>query len=58
LNKVKILGYIKGLENFKRNNLLSLNFADDTLIFLAVDSKIIDAFKMLLLGLKIYQILR
>jgi Reverse transcriptase (RNA-dependent DNA polymerase) len=50
LSRAKTLGYITGLGNFEGNNLINLNFADDTLIFLAPDSKIIDAFKLLLLG--------
>jgi hypothetical protein len=52
LNKAKNLGYIKRLGNFERNNLVNINLANDTLIFLAADSKIIAAFKILLLGFK------
>jgi hypothetical protein len=59
ITKAKQHGYIKGLGNFEGDNLVNLNFADDTLIFLTADTKIVDAFKMLLIwfenlsGLKI-----
>jgi Reverse transcriptase (RNA-dependent DNA polymerase) len=46
LTKVKIAGYIA----------INLNFADDTLIFLKADSKMIDALKMVLLGFENFQV--
>jgi hypothetical protein len=50
ITKAKSQGYIKGLGSFAGNSPINLNFADDTLIFLVADTKIIDAFKMLLIG--------
>jgi hypothetical protein len=52
ITKAKQHGYIKGLGNFEGDSLVNLNFADDTLIFLTADTKIVDAFKMLLIGFK------
>jgi hypothetical protein len=43
-------GYIKGLGNFNGKSVLNLNFADDTLIFLQADYKMIEDLKYLLLG--------
>jgi hypothetical protein len=48
ITKAKHHGYIKGLGSFEGDSLINLNFADDTFIFLAADTKIVDAFKMLL----------
>jgi hypothetical protein len=42
--------YINGLDNFNGKSVLNLNFADDTLIFLQADYKMIEALKYLLLG--------
>jgi hypothetical protein len=50
LYKAKISRYIKKLGNFEGDNLINFNFADNTLIFLNVDTKMIDALKLLLIG--------
>jgi hypothetical protein len=50
LHKVKESGYIKGLGKFEEDNLITLNFIDDTLLFLTIDTRIIDALKLLLVG--------
>jgi hypothetical protein len=55
ITKVKQHGYIKGLGNLEEDSLINLNFTDDIFIFLTADTKIVDAFKMLLIGLKIFQ---
>jgi hypothetical protein len=49
ITKSKQHAYIKGLANLEGDSLINLNFTDDTLIFLIVDSKIVDAFKMLVI---------
>jgi hypothetical protein len=45
IQKVKTSGFIKGLENLKNDNLINLNFADDTLLFITVNTRMIDAVK-------------
>jgi Reverse transcriptase (RNA-dependent DNA polymerase) len=53
LNKAKEHGYIKGLGNFNNNNnMINLNFADDTLIFLQTDVRMLEALKLILIGFK------
>jgi Reverse transcriptase (RNA-dependent DNA polymerase) len=49
IQKAKISGYIKGLGNFENDNLINLNFADDTLLFITADTRIIDVVKLLLI---------
>jgi hypothetical protein len=43
-------GYIKGLGNSNSKSILNLNFADDTIIFLQADFKMVEALKYLLLS--------
>jgi Reverse transcriptase (RNA-dependent DNA polymerase) len=50
LNKAKQGGYLKGLGNFNNNNLINLNYADDTLIFLQADTKMMEVLKVILIG--------
>jgi hypothetical protein len=42
-----------GLGKFEGDNLVNLNFVDDTLIFLLANTRMLGALKMILLGLKI-----
>jgi hypothetical protein len=48
LEKGKIHGYLERLGNFANKNIISLNFANDTLLFLKTDSKMVEALKLLL----------
>jgi Reverse transcriptase (RNA-dependent DNA polymerase) len=50
LNKAKEEGYLKSLANFNNQNIINLNYADDTLLFLQADLKMLEALKLILIG--------
>ena len=43
-------GYIKGLGNFHNKDIINLNFADDTLLFIKADYKMIETRKWIFIG--------
>jgi hypothetical protein len=49
IHKAKFSEYIKGLWKFKNNNFINFNFADDTLLFIITDTRMLDVVKLLLI---------
>jgi hypothetical protein len=50
LNKAKHEGYLQGLGNFNNQNIINLNYVDDTLLFLQADFRMLEALKLILVG--------